>query len=1248
MVGILGLGSRGSSSSEARRSGVSLNAASCKPDPPSLPPKDVAPWDTPGHISETSGRQPYSFSLPVWRRRGRPAPSRQNPASASPSGNEHGTIPRSMPISNLAFNRDKDLPPSPLPDHDTGSRSNDDAPGMSSLSDRKVMKPSHRFLHNDSTAAQVAPSKTSSKQPEIRINIDVKSSADPNGIDATYQLPGYLRPSRSAHALRSSEAAFTGFLTPNDTRNRVVSMAPFPQSKKTTPNATEREYPSSRLTRKPSFLSRKTTSPIQRLGLSKSPSLPVGHPMSPSLFGLHPAPNAATRQSHGAAVPLFTLTRRHSEKFSKRPSTGNGDVPVLPHNQSRTSDSSSIANPFLSSPAVTRRPATAETPARIRSQSFFPLSFRPANTSKDSATKGLSKPIPQSPKGNSSNTLPRPRSATNPPFLHRLSVNLFSSSGTGNGSSSPTVRSPRPSVSHLPPEALKPQAGEPPDAFLQRLMSFVSKADIAGILASSAESIYADSLKSYINYFAFFGDPLDVALRRLLMNVGLPRETQQIDRVIEAFASRYMSCNPDLFSSSDHPYILAFSLIMLHTDAFNKSNRRKMSKADYVKNTSLPGLMTEILDCFYDNVVFAPFVFIEDPLDSGTNGNRFSEGGNTRPSTPATLPSPLTAVGTPLLSKPKIDPYYLIMHNLLDQLRVKVEEYVPTENPFSWEGTGVSWDYDEILLAFARSLVVVISSSDGTRLPVAFFGSSIGGFPSHPLAESGGISSLHPTSPGIWSLRLVKVATLNLKDDVVEGGKRSISRKWRPYSVALTWSQLLLFRDVSWTPILLSWNDTPKPPPLQAMQFKPDEVIPIKDALAVFDRLYTRHTHTFRLVISDGRHILLQTQDEGEMNEWISRINYASAFMSPGIHMRSLGIPGEDVDLAGTTAAASHLQDLQFTSAGQPRASDSPAGPNIDEALQCKERCNAVEARPAGMRSGTDKVTVGLEDFSVPSGGLGSPYSSMEKPFGLRSRAQIIHSTVRDLEDRICATNSEIGVDLRVARNIAVLAPFQKSTRDRLQEAVQTLSRRLQTLRLDVTKLVCHRNILLNDLAAEIRTFEQTTLTLQPATEILHNDVFESMLSPATSLDIGENSFQLEDGCRSVSHSFDSSSGPSFRTALDLGPDWPSSGEAFAISAFRAASFMGESADIHGTPSSHPLLDEDSHSSASALNQLPSQTSIQEKLSFSSESREEPEDWDKTRAAKRVSLVRLPSDLRLVGLLGKLSRHPRSADDFGP
>ena len=60
-------------------------------------------------------------------------------------------------------------------------------------------------------------------------------------------------------------------------------------------------------------------------------------------------------------------------------------------------------------------------------------------------------------------------------------------------------------------------------------------------------------------------------------------------------ASRVLDLTPG-FRAVDHPYILAFSLIMLHTDAFNKSNKRKMTKQDYVKNTRLPGVAPEVLD----------------------------------------------------------------------------------------------------------------------------------------------------------------------------------------------------------------------------------------------------------------------------------------------------------------------------------------------------------------------------------------------------------------------------------------------------------------------------------------------------------------------------------------------------------------------------------------------------------------------------------------------------------------------------
>jgi hypothetical protein len=49
----------------------------------------------------------------------------------------------------------------------------------------------------------------------------------------------------------------------------------------------------------------------------------------------------------------------------------------------------------------------------------------------------------------------------------------------------------------------------------------------------------------------------------------------------------------------DNTYVVAFSMMMLHTDAFNKHNKNKMSKADYVRNTRMEGVSPLVLEvCF--------------------------------------------------------------------------------------------------------------------------------------------------------------------------------------------------------------------------------------------------------------------------------------------------------------------------------------------------------------------------------------------------------------------------------------------------------------------------------------------------------------------------------------------------------------------------------------------------------------------------------------------------------------------------
>lgn len=71
----------------------------------------------------------------------------------------------------------------------------------------------------------------------------------------------------------------------------------------------------------------------------------------------------------------------------------------------------------------------------------------------------------------------------------------------------------------------------------------------------------------FMSTFDFTHNALDVALRKLLMQISLPKETQQIDRVIEAFAKQYERCEPGLFGEK-------VSKAMLFHMTINTSSRQ--------------------------------------------------------------------------------------------------------------------------------------------------------------------------------------------------------------------------------------------------------------------------------------------------------------------------------------------------------------------------------------------------------------------------------------------------------------------------------------------------------------------------------------------------------------------------------------------------------------------------------------------------------------------------------------------------
>lgn len=89
-----------------------------------------------------------------------------------------------------------------------------------------------------------------------------------------------------------------------------------------------------------------------------------------------------------------------------------------------------------------------------------------------------------------------------------------------------------------------------PATYLTKLQESVPRGSIGTILSKSDDDFYKVALRKFMRTFAFFGEPIDMAIRKLLMEAELPKETQQIDRFLQGFADRYYECNPGVFATT--------------------------------------------------------------------------------------------------------------------------------------------------------------------------------------------------------------------------------------------------------------------------------------------------------------------------------------------------------------------------------------------------------------------------------------------------------------------------------------------------------------------------------------------------------------------------------------------------------------------------------------------------------------------------------------------------------------------------
>jgi len=167
--------------------------------------------------------------------------------------------------------------------------------------------------------------------------------------------------------------------------------------------------------------------------------------------------------------------------------------------------------------------------------------------------------------------------------------------------------------------------GDSPEdiAVFLRKTSGLNKTMIGDYLGER-EDLNLKVMHAYVDAMDFAGNEFDDAIRSFLADFRLPGEAQKIDRLMEKFAERYFLCNPalsEIFKSADVGYVLAFSVILLNTDAHNPGVKVKMTKEGFLNNNrginDGHDLPPEYLSALYDRIVSNEIKMKDtDPLES--------------------------------------------------------------------------------------------------------------------------------------------------------------------------------------------------------------------------------------------------------------------------------------------------------------------------------------------------------------------------------------------------------------------------------------------------------------------------------------------------------------------------------------------------------------------------------------------------------------------------------------------------------
>lgn len=336
--------------------------------------------------------------------------------------------------------------------------------------------------------------------------------------------------------------------------------------------------------------------------------------------------------------------------------------------------------------------------------------------------------------------------------------------------------------------------------------------------------------------------------------------------------------------------------------------------------------------------------------------------------------------------------------------------------------------------------------------------------------DSNNNNNTNTATNNTFTIRVTKAGILDRKYDFIQGGKKATARGWRPFGIILSGSQIIFFADIqsyqNWLdeeeqqtkgnvaprrnnsfPAFSSitestsdlsvnhatvnsisslypssqFNSTTSPIPnttsttstttttttattAASSYLRPVQIVSLSYAICICDESYTKYPHVFRLITGDGQQFLLRADNDEDMEDWMLKINYAATLKTTGVRMRPTKRPLMSFDSFHTTASATSSYTTTTT----------------------KEQRYTIDR-------------LKRED------------KAKEK--------------VQELSDRIDEQVKLLDRELQLRRNLMVLVPLQKSTKDRILSFAEVLGKRIRTKRIELQRLECYRDYLECELA---------------------------------------------------------------------------------------------------------------------------------------------------------------------------------------